>query len=288
MDTLKRAHLAEPRGFCTGVKAAIEAVEKALAEGPHPVCVLHEIVHNEHVVAALAKRGVRFIEQPSDAPRGATLIFSAHGVSKAVEDAARALPVKIVDATCPLVKKLQSKAMELEAQGLELILIGHKDHKELEGVLGRLSRKAHVILNETELAALGPMDSGCACLTQTTLSAGDVAKLVGKLKEKYPSIVVGGGVCYATKDRQDAVKRLCETCDTVIVVGSRKSSNSKRLKEVAEAAGARALLVDSAQAIPLEILDGAKDIGITAGASAPESLVEEVVRLLERHGYPMR
>jgi 4-hydroxy-3-methylbut-2-enyl diphosphate reductase len=285
MSGTKKAYLAKPRGFCSGVKAAIEAVERALEEGPQPVCVLHEIVHNEHVVAGLAARCVRFVESLEEVPAGATLVFSAHGVSKAVEDKARALPVRIVDASCPLVKSLQRKAMDYEAQDCELILIGHKEHNEVAGVLGRLEHGARVILKEEEIDALGPFSKACACLTQTTLSEDDVAKLYASLKRKFPGIILGGGVCYATKDRQQAVKRLAARCELVVVVGSLKSSNSKRLKEVAEGAGAKALLISSAKELSAEALENAKSVGVTAGASAPEELVREVLALLKNAGF---
>jgi 4-hydroxy-3-methylbut-2-enyl diphosphate reductase len=281
----KAYRLAEPRGFCSGVKAAIETVERALVEGPLPVCVLHEIVHNEHVVESLARRGVRFVGEPEDAPSGATLIFSAHGVSGEVEARARALPLKVVDATCPLVKRLQRRAVELEAEGNSIILLGHAGHNEVIGVLGRLTRPAQLVSKLEDIESLKIPDGPCACLTQTTLSADDVASLLAALRLRIPALIEGGGVCYATKDRQAAVKELARTCDTIIIIGSKKSSNSLRLKEVAEASGARALLVASAAEVPASVFEDAKEIGVGAGASAPERLVSELVESLESKSF---
>lgn len=266
---------------------ALEAVEKALIEGPPPVCVLHEIVHNEHVVGSLRQRGVRFIESPKEAPPGSTLVFSAHGVSKAVEEEARSLALKVVDATCPLVKAVHRKAVQLELEKSAIILIGHKAHREMVGVIGRLSEPPLVVESLKDVASgdFAPPQGRCACLTQTTLSEDDVSGIIAALKSRIPALRVAGGVCYATRDRQAAVKALAKSCDTIIVVGSAKSSNSKRLREVAEAAGAKACLVASPEELPQELIDSANSIGVTAGASAPESLVEATLKLLKSKGF---
>ncbi len=288
MDGMRRTvRLAEPRGFCSGVERALEAVAGALEKGPWPVCVLHEIVHNEHVVAALAARGVRFVDSPAEAPEGATLVFSAHGVSRKIEEQAKALKLAVVDASCPLVKSLHRKAEDFEAQGCKLILIGHREHREVAGVLGRLKGTAEVVISAEDIERLPAIEGRCACLSQTTLSSDEVASLTELLKAKIPGIVIGGDVCYATKERQDAVKRLAKDCDTILVVGSRKSSNSKRLQEVAEASGAKAFLIASAKELDAKMLEGAAAVGLTAGASAPEGLVCEVLAELERRGFSL-
>jgi len=288
MGALKgKVMLAKPRGFCSGVEKALAAVEKALAEGPWPVCVLHEIVHNEHVVESLERRGVRFVSSPSEAPEGATLVFSAHGVSKETERQAQALKLAIVDASCPLVKRLHEKAEGFERQGYRLILIGHKGHREVEGVLGRLEKPAAVVGSAKEADAIPETDGPCACLSQTTLCADEVEEIARRLKKRLPGLVAASSVCYATKERQEAVKRLAAVCETILVVGSSKSSNSKRLRETAEACGAKAFLIASAKDLEGSMLEGASSVGVTAGASAPETLVEELLEALKRKGFAL-
>lgn len=279
--------VAPVRGFCSGVERAIEMVERTVQEGPFPVRVLHEIVHNEHVVESFRRRGVEFAEELDPAWNGGTLIFSAHGVSRAVEERARSMNVRLLDATCPLVKGIHRKAAELEAEGYSIILIGKRSHREIEGVIGRLSRSPYVVENEADVEAV-PLDSErrWACLTQTTLSVDDCAGLFELLKRRFPGIRICGGICGATSARQKAVKLLAESCGTVLVIGSEKSSNSQKLRDVAESCGARALLIASAETLDVSRLpDG--DIGLTSGASAPECLLRETVRKLIAAGWRM-
>ena len=271
-----RILIAPVRGFCSGVERAIGMVERAVCEGPFPVRVLHEIVHNDHVVESFRRRGVIFAEELEPGWNGGTLIFSAHGVSRAVEEAARKMEVRLLDATCPLVKGIHRKAAELEAEGYSIVLIGKRSHREIEGVE-----------NEDDVKRIPENpEHPLACLTQTTLSVDDCAGLFELLKKRIPGIRICGGICGATTARQRAVKQLAERCRTILVIGSVKSSNSRKLREVAESCGAHALLIASADELELSDLpDG--DIGITSGASAPEHLLQETVARLEAAGWRM-
>jgi len=287
----KTVILASKRGFCSGVERALKIVEEALHTGPHPVYVLHEIVHNEHVVEGLRARGVRFIEEVEEA-RGGTLIFSAHGVSRAIEERAEKLGVRLIDATCPIVKALHRKAEEFAAQGCHILLFGKKGHREIEGVLGRISSPVTVLESEQALREwLGTLsqeqrESGkFACLSQTTLNADDVAVMRTILAEHLRHLEVHADVCFATRDRQNAIRELAEKCDLVLIVGSAKSSNSKRLQETAEACGARAVLLSGPEAFDPALLNGIRTVGVSSGASAPEELVQALLAKLQSLGY---
>ncbi len=284
----KTIYLAEPRGFCAGVRHALETVENALNKYGAPIYVYHEIVHNDFVVSGLRKKGVVFVENLSDIPTGALVIFSAHGVSKDIESEAEQLGLKHIDATCPLVKKIHRKAVSFNKEGCFVFLIGHRTHPEVTGTLGYLDGNAAVIESELDIknAQLPEADSGqTAYLTQTTLSIDDTADIVAALKKKYPHIKGSGDICYATQNRQNAVTLLSEKCDAVFVIGSAKSSNSNRLKEVARKLGVPAHLINSASEIKDCMLDGIENIGISAGASAPECLVEELIEFLRKKGW---
>ena len=270
--------LAEARGFCAGVERALNKVEEALRIGPFPVYVLHEIVHNETVVDGLRKRGVIFIDDPAQAKSG-TLIFSAHGVSRAVEEQAAKTGVKVVDATCPIVKSLHRRMEEFAAAGKTIILFGRNGHREVEGLLGRVDAPVKVIESPEELESFlktADKTKPYACLSQTTLNASDVERMGARMREILPDVTMASEVCHATKERQEAVKKLAETCEAILVVGSRKSSNTQRLYETAKAAGVRAYLLGDASEFQEEWLDGVKTVGITSGASAPEELVTEL------------
>ena len=270
--------LAEPRGFCAGVERALRKVGEALRTGPFPVYVLHEIVHNETVVEGLRKRGVIFIDDPAEA-KGGTLIFSAHGVSRAVEEQSGRLGVKVVDATCPIVKSLHRRIEAFAAAGKTIVLFGRNGHREVEGLLGRVGTAVTVIESEAGLEAFlktADRSKSYACLSQTTLNASDVERMGARLREVLPDVTLASEVCHATRERQDAVKKLTESCDVVLVVGSRKSSNTRRLYELAQAGGARAYLLADASEFREEWIKGAASVGITSGASAPEELVQEL------------
>ena len=270
--------LAEVRGFCAGVERALRKVEEALRTGPFPVYVLHEIVHNEQVVDGLRKRGVVFIDAPA-AASGGTLIFSAHGVSRAVEEAASELKVKIVDATCPIVKSLHRRMEEFAAAGKHVVLFGRNGHREVEGLLGRVEAPVTVIESPDELEDFlktADKSKAYACLSQTTLNASDVERMGARLREVLPDVTMASEVCHATRERQDAVKKLTESCEVILVVGSRKSSNTRRLYELAQSGGARAYLLGDASEFQDAWIDGAAAVGITSGASAPEELVQEL------------
>lgn len=282
----KKIYFASPRGFCGGVTGALEILESALKEHGAPLYVLHEIVHNDFVVDGLRKRGVVFVEDLREIPRGKTVVFSAHGVSGKVESKAARLGLKVIDATCPLVKKIHEKAEFFHKEGRFVFLIGHRKHPEIVGTLGRLNGNACVIETVSDIEKNFPPDaSKVAYLTQTTLCEDDVADIVTELKRRYPGIEGSGDICYATQQRQNAVKKLAAKCDVVFIIGSAKSSNSNRLREVAARCGARAYLVDGAKDIKSEMLDGICNIGISAGASAPECLLEEAVTFLRRKGW---
>jgi len=275
-----RVILAQPRGFCAGVERAIEIVERALDKFGPPVYVRHEIVHNRHVVDDLRKKGAIFIEDPSDAPEGALLIFSAHGVSPAVRAAAQRQELRVIDATCPLVTKVHVETLRMAKEDHEIILVGHAGHVEVEGTLGHAPERMHLVQNVEDVAGLEVGDpTRLGCVTQTTLSVDDTAEILEALKARYPEIRLPrkDDICYATQNRQNAVKALCERADRVLVVGAPESSNSNRLVELARKLGVRAELVQDATDVDENWLQGASCVGITAGASAPESLVEGVV-----------
>ena len=278
-----RVVLARPRGFCAGVERAVRAVERALDRHGPPVYVRHEIVHNRRVVSELRARGAVFVEEIDDIPPGAITVFSAHGVSRAVEDAATARSLATVDATCPLVTKVHSEARRYARQGREVILIGHAGHPEVEGTSGRIPGGARLVSTPEDVARLAVRDPArLAYVTQTTLSVDDTRETIAALKARFPAIVGPdlGDICYATQNRQTAVRRLAESVDAILVVGARNSSNSNRLREIGEEAGAPSRLIDDAAAVDPGWLRGVAAVGVTAGASAPERLVREVVERL--------
>ena len=279
--------LAQPRGFCAGVKRAIETVERALELFGKPVYVRHEIVHNTPVVNRLKEMGAIFIEELDEVPSGSVLIFSAHGVSQAIRKDAGTRQLKLFDATCPLVTKVHVEVAKNRKNGREIIVIGHKGHPEVEGTMGQADTGMYLVDGYSDIEQL-KLDNpdALAYVSQTTLSVDDTAEIIHKLKTRFPSIVEPkqADICYATTNRQEAVKRLAEKASLIIVVGSRNSSNSNRLREIAEKNGAKAYMVDNAGQIDMAWLEGHNCIGITAGASAPEILVQEVVFLLQQHG----
>lgn len=279
--------LAQPRGFCAGVDRAIAVVESALSLHGAPIYVRHEIVHNKHVVEDLRAKGAVFVEALSEVPAGGTVIFSAHGVSLQVREEADARGLRVFDATCPLVTKVHIEVSRMREQGREVVMIGHRGHPEAEGTMGQSGSGMYLVETEADVAQLSVRDpANLAYVTQTTLSMDDAARIVSALKARFPSILgpKKDDICYATQNRQDAVKVMAPRCDVVIVVGSTNSSNSNRLREVAENLGKRAYLVDSAAQLRPEWLQGAKTVGVTAGASAPEVLVQEVVSALKALG----
>lgn len=279
--------LANPRGFCAGVERAIAIVERALDQFGAPIYVRHEVVHNKFVVEGLRERGAIFIEALSEVPAGATLIFSAHGVPKSVRDEATDRGLRIFDATCPLVTKVHVEVSRMRAEDREIIMIGHKGHPEVEGTMGQSTDGMYLVECVEDIALLQVKDSAkLAYVTQTTLSVDDAAVIVDALRQRFPAIVgpKKDDICYATQNRQDAVRTLAENCDLVLVVGSVTSSNSNRLREVAALMGRQAYLIDRAENIDPAWLAGAPRIGVTAGASAPEVLVEEVIVRLKALG----
>jgi 4-hydroxy-3-methylbut-2-enyl diphosphate reductase len=278
-----RVLLANPRGFCAGVDRAIEIVELALRRFGAPVYVRHEIVHNRHVVEGLRKKGAVFIEDPTEAPAGSLLIFSAHGVSPAVREAAVRQGLRCIDATCPLVAKVHVEAQRFSRNSGEIVLIGHAGHPEVEGTMGHAPERTHLVESLEDVEKLEVADpSELAVLTQTTLSLDDTREMIDALRERFPGIRLPrkDDICYATQNRQNAVKTLAQEADLVLVVGAPESSNSNRLVEAAEREGVDSYLVERARDIRPEWLDGVECVGVTAGASAPEILVEEVVERL--------
>lgn len=277
--------VAPVRGFCSGVERAIKLVEEALQNGPFPVRVLHEIVHNEHVVESFRSRGVVFSEELDPSWSGGTLIFSAHGVSREIEVTARKMNVHLLDATCPIVKGVHRRAAELEGEGCSLILIGKRSHREIEGVIGRLKKTPYIVETPEDLCRLPVSPEGrWACLTQTTLSADDCAGLFKALEQRIPGIRIGSGICGATAARQKAVRELAALCTTIVVIGSPGSSNSRKLRDMAESCGRRALLISCADELnPADLPAG--NIGVTSGASAPEYLLRETVEKLCSAGW---
>ena len=279
--------LAEPRGFCAGVDRAIEIVEKALAKFGAPIYVRHEIVHNTYVVNDLKQKGAIFIEELDDVPPGSTLVFSAHGVSRAIHDEAAARGFQIFDATCPLVTKVHVEVAKLHKEGFEFIMIGHKGHPEVEGTMGQLDSGIHLVEDVADVARVQPSQtSKLAVVTQTTLSMDDAAEIAAAVKARFPHVrePKQQDICYATQNRQDTVKVMSPQVDVVIVVGSPTSSNSNRLREVAKKLGTESYMVDSADELQAAWFEGRQRVGLTAGASAPEILVKAVIDRIKEMG----
>jgi 4-hydroxy-3-methylbut-2-enyl diphosphate reductase len=281
-----RVILAQPRGFCAGVERAIEIVERALQRFGPPVYVRHEIVHNKHVVEQLRRKGANFVDDVDEVPTGAVTVFSAHGVARAVEEAAGERRLHVIDATCPLVTKVHNEGQRYAAKGFEVILIGHAGHPEVEGTMGQIDGRVHLISSASEVAAIEPADPDqLAFVTQTTLSVDDTRDVIAALRARFPKIVGPDtrDICYATQNRQTAVRALAREVDVILVVGAQNSSNSNRLREIGAAAGRPSYLIDSADSLDRAWLEGASSVGITAGASAPERLVQELVARLAEH-----
>jgi 4-hydroxy-3-methylbut-2-enyl diphosphate reductase len=279
--------LAQPRGFCAGVDRAIEIVERALQQFGAPIYVRHEIVHNAYVVKDLRDKGAIFIEELADVPAGNTVIFSAHGVSKAVQEEALQRGLNVFDATCPLVTKVHIEVAKMRRDGREVVMIGHNGHPEVEGTMGQTEAGMHLVETVEDVASLQVTDGDkLAYVSQTTLSVDDTTDIIAALKRRFPNIVEPkkGDICYATTNRQEAVKFMAPQADVVIVVGSPNSSNSNRLREVAEKKGVPAYMVDNASQIDPAWLQGRLRIGVTAGASAPEILVQAVIDRLKEFG----
>jgi 4-hydroxy-3-methylbut-2-en-1-yl diphosphate reductase len=279
--------LAEPRGFCAGVDRAIDIVEIALQKFGAPIYVRHEIVHNTYVVNDLKQKGAIFIEELSDVPPGSTLVFSAHGVSKAVQNEAKERGFSIFDATCPLVTKVHVEVAKLHAEGYEFIMIGHQGHPEVEGTMGQLSSGIHLVDSVADVAKVQPLQTEkLALVTQTTLSVDDAAEITKAVKARFPKLREPKmqDICYATQNRQDAVKIMSPQVDMVIVVGSPTSSNSNRLAELALRLGTESHMVDSAEELQDAWFEGKTTIGLTAGASAPEILVNQVIKRIKELG----
>ena len=279
--------LANPRGFCAGVERAIEIVERALEKFGAPIYVRHEIVHNKSVVDNLRAKGAVFVEELDEIPTGSTVVFSAHGVSRAVRADAECRGLKVFDATCPLVTKVHVEVAKMLREGYEIVMIGHRGHPEAEGTMGQAEQRMHLVETVADVASLDvAMPEKFSYVTQTTLSVDDAKAIVAALKTRFPRIrgPKRDDICYATQNRQDAVKFMAPQCDVVIVVGSPNSSNSNRLREVAEHIGAQAYMVDNAAALRPEWIAGKRRIGVTAGASAPEVLVSQLVDRLKALG----
>ena len=283
----KEILLAQPRGFCAGVDRAIEIVERALQQFGAPIYVRHEIVHNAYVVDDLRQKGAIFIEELADVPAGETVVFSAHGVSKAVQAEASARGLRIFDATCPLVTKVHIEVAKMQRESREIIMIGHDGHPEVEGTMGQSDHGMHLVETVDDVARLQVADPALlAYVSQTTLSVDDTADIIAALKARFPAIAEPkkGDICYATTNRQEAVKFMAPQVELVLVVGSPNSSNSNRLREVAEKKGVPAFMIDNASQIDAAWLEGKRRIGVTAGASAPEVLVQAVIDKLKSFG----
>ena len=287
---MKKIILANPRGFCAGVDRAITIVEKALEKYGSPVYVRHEVVHNKYVVDGLKQRGAIFIEEIKDVPESSILIYSAHGVPLAVREEALAKNLTMVfDATCPLVSKVHVEIKNLHRQDYTIIMIGHRGHPEVEGTMGQVQDHIHLVESEADVETL-PLDRDIekiAVVTQTTLSVDETKSIIARLKETFPNLRLpkNEDICYATQNRQDAVKEMAKSCDAVLVIGSKNSSNSNRLKELAENLGVKSYLIDFDYEIKSEWLDQVTNVGVTAGASAPEVLVEGVIKRLQQEGF---
>ena len=276
--------LAQPRGFCAGVVRAVDIVERALDIYGAPVYVRHEIVHNKHVVDSLRAKGARFVEEVDDIPEGAVTVFSAHGVARKVVDDAGVRGLQVIDATCPLVSKVHNETKRYARKGHEVILIGHPGHPEVEGTMGQVSAEVHLVSDIGDVATLEPSDPNkLAYVTQTTLSVDDTREIIAALKERFPGIRGPDvkDICYATQNRQTAVRRLAERSDVILVIGADYSSNSNRLREISEESGTDSYLIPDAGGLDPAWLDGARTVGITAGASAPEQLVQELIARLD-------
>ncbi len=283
----KRVLLAAPRGYCAGVDRAVETVERALDLHGAPVYVRREIVHNKHVVAELSKRGAIFVEQETEVPEGEMVVFSAHGVAPAVHENAAARRLRTIDATCPLVTKVHVEARRFAEDGYTIVMIGHEGHEEVEGTTGEAPESIVLVQTADEVAALDvPDPERLAFITQTTLSVDETAEIIAALRARFPAIVSpkSDDICYATTNRQIAVKQLARECDLVLVIGSTNSSNSNRLVEVAREHGAASHLIDNHSQVREEWLDGVETVGITSGASAPEELVERLVEYFRERG----
>ena len=279
--------LAEPRGFCAGVDRAIEIVDRALEKFGAPIYVRHEIVHNTYVVNDLKSRGAIFIEELDDVPAGATLVFSAHGVSKAIQNEAQVRGFSVFDATCPLVTKVHVEVAKLAKEGFEFIMIGHKGHPEVEGTMGQLDGGIHLVEDVADVATISPVQTAkLALVTQTTLSVDDAAEISKAVLARFPSVRLPKmqDICYATQNRQDAVKVLSPQVDVMVVVGSPTSSNSNRLAELSRKLGVPSYMVDSAQEVQPEWFEQAQTVGLTAGASAPDVLVQAVMTRIKALG----
>jgi 4-hydroxy-3-methylbut-2-enyl diphosphate reductase len=283
----RRVLLAAPRGYCAGVDRAVQTVERALDQHGAPVYVRKEIVHNKHVVEQLSQRGAIFVEEETEAPEGALMVFSAHGVAPAVHENAAARRLNTIDATCPLVTKVHVEARRFAAEGYTIVLIGHEGHEEVEGTTGEAPESIVLVQTAAEVEALEvPDPERVAFITQTTLSVDETAEIIAALRTKFPAIVSpkSDDICYATTNRQIAVKQLARECDLVLVIGSTNSSNSNRLVEVAREHGAASHLIDFHHQVREEWLEGVGTVGITSGASAPEELVENLVALFRERG----
>lgn len=279
--------LAQPRGFCAGVDRAIDIVERALELHGAPIYVRHEIVHNRYVVQALRAKGAVFVQELEEVPTGAIVVFSAHGVSRTVRDDAERMGLKVFDATCPLVTKVHVEVSRMRADGREIIMIGHRGHPEVEGTMGQADGGMHLVETPEDVWTLQVQNpDNLAFVTQTTLSVDDAGRVAQALRERFPGIIEPkkSDICYATQNRQDAVKVMAPACDLVLVVGSPNSSNSNRLREVAERGGAAAYLVDHPDMIDPAWLQASRRVGVTAGASAPEVLVQQVIARLKELG----
>lgn len=278
-----KVYLAQPRGFCAGVDRAIAIVERALIVHGAPIYVRHEIVHNKYVVHTLNEKGAIFVNEISEVPDGSVLVFSAHGVPKAIEEEARSRDLKIYDATCPLVTKVHAEVAKMYRNGYQIVMIGHKGHPEVEGTVGQVPTEIEVIEGPEQVSELHAADPDkISYVSQTTISHDESKEVIRALKDRFPNIVEPkkADICYATQNRQDAVKLLAKDVELVLVVGSRTSSNSNRLREVAERVGTPAYLIDGADELNEDWFKGVEKVGITAGASAPEILVEEIIERL--------
>ncbi len=285
---IEKVILAEPRGFCAGVEMAVETVERALQRHGAPIYVFHEIVHNRHVVQDFIGRGVRFVRSIEEVPAAAKLVLSAHGVSPSIRRAAVEKKLElIVDATCPLVDKVHREVRKFAAQGYGVVLVGHADHDEIVGTSGEAPERVQIVENVDQARSLTPLDlEKLVVLTQTTLSVDDTREILDVLRQRFPRIHLPAkeDICYATQNRQDAVKRLAREVDLVFVIGSRNSENSNQLCNVARSQGTRAYLIDDYHAIEAEWLEGIRRVGITSGASVPERLVQEAAEFFQRQG----
>jgi len=282
-----RVVLAQPRGFCAGVERAIEIVERALRKYGPPIYVRHEIVHNRHVVEDLRTRGAVFVDELTEIPPGAMTVFSAHGVARRVEEVARERGLPVINATCPLVAKVHNEGRRYAAQGRDIVLVGHAGHAEVEGTIGQIEGTVHLVQTTEDVGKLVVRDpEKLAYITQTTLSVDDTKGIIAALKTRFPSIVGPDvrDICYATQNRQQAVRELAKAVDTILVVGSKNSSNSNRLREIGEELGKPSYLIDDAAALRAEWFADVESVGVTAGASAPEMLVQGVLEGLRQFG----